>query len=394
MQLDCDVLIVGAGPAGLALAAALVGAGLSVTVLDSQDRATLAAPAEDGREIALTHSSVALLRTLGQWQRLADSEIGTIRAAQVVDGPLQQAALHFSTPRNPDERLGWIVPNHALRRVGFEVAASLPGLRIIDNTRVDQVGTAATHAEVSWGAASGTPQRLRARLLVAADSRFSQTRRQLGIGADMLDFGRTMVVCRMQHTLAHQGIAYECFGYDRTLAVLPLPGDVSSVVVTTGTDEAQRLLALPPAEWATLIQQQFLQRLGPMQLQTTRHAYPLVAVYAHRFAGTRSVLVGDAAVGMHPVTAHGYNLGLAGVATLAQVLAGAQQLGQDIGAPALLARYETQHRRQTRLIYHGTNAVARLYADTRAPQRLLRNLVLRGAQHLPPLKAAITARLH
>ena len=97
---------------------------------------------------------------------------------------------------------------------------------------------------------------------------------------------------------------------------------------------------------------------------------------------------------MHPVTAHGYNLGLAGVATLAQVLAGAQQLGQDIGAPALLARYETQHRRQTRLIYHGTNAVARLYADTRAPQRLLRNLVLRGAQHLPPLKAAITARLH
>ena len=177
MQLDCDVLIVGAGPAGLALAAALVGAGLSVTVLDSQDRAALAAPAEDGREIALTHSSVALLRTLGQWQRLADSEIGTIRAAQVVDGPLQQAALHFTTPRNPDERLGWIVPNHALRRVGFEVAASLPGLRIIDNTRVDQVTTTATHAEVSWGAASGTPQRLRARLLVAADSRFSQTRR-------------------------------------------------------------------------------------------------------------------------------------------------------------------------------------------------------------------------
>jgi len=130
-----------------------------------------------------------------------------------------------------------------------------------------------------------------------------------------------------------------------------------------------------------------------MDLLGERFADPLVTAFARRFTALRSALIGDAAVGMHPVTAHGYKLGLQGVGTLMHALREARAGGQDLGAAAALERYERQHRRDAALMYHGTNAVARLYAGNGAPQRLARRLILRGAQHLPPLKMAISARL-
>jgi ubiquinone biosynthesis UbiH/UbiF/VisC/COQ6 family hydroxylase len=396
--LDSDVLVIGAGPAGLALAISLGQAGLSVIVLDTQARAALSAPKDDGREIALTHDSVALLKKLGIWARLAAHEIGVIREAQVHDGGHARALLDFNAQRAGSGSgtgvLGWIVPNHALRRASFEVAAALPALRIVCDAQTSQVRTLPSHAEVFFEAEPApTGGYLRARLLVAADSRFSTTRRQLGIGADLHDFGRTMVVCRMQHTQPHHEVAHECFGYERTLAVLPLSGDASSAVLTADAGAAAALMALPAADFTALVQRQFHDRLGRMAMAGERHAYPLVATYAHRFRSMRSALVGDAAVGMHPVTAHGYNLGLQGVGALAGRVVQAHRAGQDIGAASLLAAYEATHRRHTRLIYHGTNAVAKLYADNRAPLRLLRQLVLEGAQRFPPLKAAITRQL-
>jgi len=388
-----DVLILGAGPAGLALAIALADAGFTAAVLDAQAREALAEPAEDGRDIALTHSSVATLRTLGLWQRLLPEEIGCIREARVFDGDRQGSALSFSSRGNGTGVLGWIVPNHALRRASFAAAAERPGVRLIDRAKVLCIGTEPNHVQLDFETSPGAPQKLRSRLFVAADSRFSWSRKQLGIGADMHDFGRVMIVCRMQHALPHDDVAYECFGYERTLAVLPAVGNVSSVVVTADAPAARQLLALPESEFATLVERQFRSRLGSMRLVGQRFPYPLVAVYARRFVAERGALVGDAAVGMHPVTAHGYNLGLQSVASLVHALCAARAAGQDIGAAEVLAGYERAHRRDAAPIYRGTNAVARLYASTGAPQRLARQLILRGAQHLPPLKAAITARL-
>ena len=298
--------------------------------------------------------------------------------------------------------LGFIVPNHALRRTAYGVAASTPGVRIVPGAQVHRVATQATHAEVDYtdAAAPGqASQRLCAPLVVAADSRFSAARRQLGIGAQMTDFGRTVIVCRMRHTLPHGDTAHECFGYERTLAVLPLPDAVDgghaqcSVVVTAQAADAARMLALESAAFTAEVQAQFQNRLGDMELLGERHAYPLVAVYAQRFTGPRCALLGDAAVGMHPVTAHGYNLGLAGVERLTQALVAARQRGQDWGDAAALAPYARAHHLHAWPIYQGTNAIVRLYTDARPLPRAVRQLVLQGARRLPPLKAAIVAQL-
>ena len=401
-----DVLIVGAGPAGLSLATSLAQAGFTATVVEQQSDSTLAAPAPDGREIALTHPSRDTLQRLGSWGLLAGHEVGTICEAQVHDGPLgQHSALQLSTPQTPEGAapgaLGFIVPNHALRRTAYAVAARTPGVQLVTQALVTRAATLAGHAELDYvptGTAGAPPQRLTAPLLVAADSRFSATRRQLGIGAQMTDFGRTVIVCRMRHTEPHAETAHECFGYERTLAVLPLPEDdaghpLCSVVVTAGAADAAALMAQSPEAFAAQVQAQFNNRLGPMALVGERHAYPLVAVYAQRFAGHRCALLGDAAVGMHPVTAHGYNLGLAGVERLTAALVAARQRGQDIGSADALAPYARAHHRHAWPIYQGTNAIVRLYTDARPVPRLLRQMVLQGARRLPPLQAAIVGQL-
>ena len=403
-----DVLIVGAGPAGLSLAISLAQAGFTATVVEQQSDSALAAPAPDGREIALTHPSRSTLQRLGSWDLLADHEVGQIAGAQVHDGPLgRHSALQLNTPQTPGGAapgaLGFIVPNHALRRTAYAVAARTPGVHLVTSAQVTRVATLPGHAELDCvptaPGAHTTPQRLTAPLLVAADSRFSATRRQLGLGAQMTDFGRTVIVCRMRHTGPHGNVAHECFGYDRTLAVLPLPDDpqdghaLCSVVVTAGAADAAALMAQGPEAFAAQVQTQFHNRLGPMALVGERHAYPLVAVYAQRFAGHRCALLGDAAVGMHPVTAHGYNLGLAGVERLTAALVGARQRGLDIGSADMLAPYAQGHHRHAWPLYQGTNAIVRLYTDARPVPRLLRQLVLQGARRLPPLQAAIVGQL-
>lgn len=403
-QSSSDVLIVGAGPAGLSLAISLAHAGFTATVLDQQPEAALAQPAPDGREIALTHPSGDTLRRLGSWQRLADHEIGRIREAQVHDGPVGlRSALELDAVGSGCDHLGWIVPNHALRRTAYDVAARTPGVTIIAGAQVSRVAALATHAELEYTpAGSGTdaePLRLQAPLLVAADSRFSAARRQLGIGASMTDFGRTVIVCRMRHDAPHHEVTHECFGYERTLAILPLPDDIvdgaqqCSVVVTANTADGQRLMAQDPDTFAAEVAAQFQHRLGTMHLVGERHAYPLVAVYAHRFSGTRCALLGDAAVGMHPVTAHGYNLGLSGVENLTSALVEARAAGADIGAASVLERYARAHHRHAFPIYQGTNAIVKLYTDPRPLPKLLRQAVLQGARMLPPLKAAIVGQL-
>jgi len=402
--MDTDVLIVGAGPAGLSLALALSQAGLQATVLEQQALPALAQPAPDGREIALTHPSVQTLQRLGTWQRLLPHEQGFIRQAVVHDGPVDARPTLDIDPVGSDMAvLGRIVPNCALRRTALEEVQTREGIRLITGATVTQVHRDGERAQVCYqvqenGVRVDAPP-LVAPLVVAADSRFSAVRRMLGVGAQMTDFGRSVIVCRMRHAIAHGDVAHECFGYDRTLAILPLQDDpatgdlLCSAVVTSDSADIARLMQLPEAEFAAQVQAHFNHRLGEMELVGPRHHYPLVATYARQFSGPRFALLGDAAVGMHPVTAHGFNLGLSGVERLGSVIASAYHANQDWGQESVLAAYGRDQHRHAWPLFQGTNTVVKLFTDPRPAPRLLRQLVLQGAQHLPPLKAAIVAQL-
>jgi ubiquinone biosynthesis UbiH/UbiF/VisC/COQ6 family hydroxylase len=383
-----DIIITGAGPAGLSLASSLSGSGLRILVVEQLSGETLAGPPPDGRDIALTHLSRHLLEQLGAWQRIPANGIFPIRKAQVLDGD-SPYVLDFDSRGIAVDALGYLVANHHIRKALYDQAITCNDTEIMAGTSITAVrtGDSGTQVELSCGA------HVHASLLVAADSRFSQTRRWMGISADLHDFGRVAIVCRMEHEIANEGIAFECFQYGRTLAVLPLSSWLSSIVVTVSADQAETILAQDAGRFAADIRQRFASRLGNMQLAGERYAYPLVAVHANRFVAERFALIGDAAVGMHPVTAHGFNLGLRGQATLAAEIRAAQAAGADIGSSAVLDRYQSTHRRVTRPLYAGTNRIVSLFTDDRPPARLLRKLALHFGNHCPPVKRMITNQL-
>ena len=399
--MDYDILISGAGPAGLCLARALSGCGLSIGVVEPQPLAALENPAYDGREIALTQRSAQHMRALGLWERIEAYEptaFSALRDAQVLDGH-SRYAMRIEHALSRYDELGWLVSNHLIRRAAYaetRAAADKNGdITLLAGDSVAKAHTDAQGAKVQL--ASG--KALTAQLLIAADSRFSGTRRAMGISADMHDYGRSMLLCTMTHEVPHQHVAWEWFGYGQTLALLPMNdapetgAHRSCVVLTLPHHQLEGLEKLAAPEFGEALTARFGQRLGRMELASTRHLYPLVGVRPHRLVAERFACVGDAAVGMHPVTAHGFNFGLLGIATLADAIRGAQLAGTDIAARRLLADYERAHRRATLPLYLATNLVARLYTDDARPARLLRGAALRLAQNFPPFKRMVAASL-
>jgi len=383
-----DVAIIGAGPVGLCFARALAGSGLSVTLLEKQPRSALEIPTFDGREIALTHASHAHLQALGIWEKIAPEDISPLRDARVLNGP-SLFALTITARDGKAAQLGWLVPNHLIRKAAFEAVAECADIELRAGTGVESM-TQATHCQ-HLNLDNG--EQLAARLVVAADSRFSPTRRMLGIGTRTRDFGQTMLVCRVRHEHPHEHVAWEWFGHGQTLALLPLNGQRASVVLTLPPQDMQRVLALDDTALASDFERRFDGRLGGMKVIGSRHTYPLIGVYADRFVARRSALLGDAAVGMHPVTAHGFNFGLLGQARLAHELLVALRRNQDIAAPQVLTRYQRGHRLATWPLYQSTLLIASLYTDNHPGVQLLRDGILRLAQQITPFRRLIAAQL-
>lgn len=186
-------------------------------------------------------------------------------------------------------------------------------------------------------------------------------RRKAGIGARSRDFGRTMLVCRMEHEGSHGQIASEWFDYGQTLALLPLNGNRSSAVITVPGSEARRLQQLDAEDFSIEVERRYRGRMGWMRRIGEVFAYPLVAVMADRFT--------------------------------ADEIDRAASEGQDIGAPGVLAAYERGHLRATLPLYFGTNALVSLYTSASLPARLVRGALVRLGNEVRPFKRALATSL-
>ncbi|MCW8946584.1 MAG: 5-demethoxyubiquinol-8 5-hydroxylase UbiM [Sedimenticola sp.] len=383
-----DIVIIGGGPAGLSFARSLGDSRFNVLVVERSPLEQLQSPQIDGRDIALTHLSKKILTEMGVLSRIPADEISPIKQAKVINGN-SSYCLEIDSKKTDADALGYLVPNYLIRKALYEAVEPLNNVKILTETTVRDVAIDQQQATVSLS--SG--EQVTATLVVAADSRFSESRRKMGISASMQDFGRVAIVSRMSHEKPHQQIAYECFHYGRTLAVLPLSGNLSSIVVTVSADVAQQIQGESDEAFAAEVQRRFKNRLGKMQLVGKRHAYPLVAVHANKFVKPRYALLGDASVGMHPVTAHGFNLGLRGQDTLYREIMAAHLQGDDIGSLSVLEKYQSKHQRVTWPLYTGTNEIVGLYTNDSVPAKVLRGLVLRLSNNFPPVKQMITRKL-
>ncbi len=385
-----EVIIVGAGPTGLSFAASLAAENINVLVIEQQGLNQITEPVIDGRDIALTHYSKKILTDMQVWEQFDSGDISTIKHAQVLDGE-STYPLEFSSRSTLGAQgsLGFIIPNYRIRQVLYDHVKGLGNVDIITSVSVKNAYSiqAGVIAELDNGDQVGCD------LLVAADSRFSALRRQMGIAASMRDFGRSVIVCQAEHEQNNPQIAYECFRYGSTLAVLPVNEKTASIVVTLPTDQANAVMHKSPEHFSAMISNQFERRLGQMTIKGERYSYPLIGVLARSFIAERFALIGDAAVGMHPVTAHGFNLGQRGQYLLANQVIEAHRRGESIACDYVLKAYNREHQRHCRPMYFGTNLLVQLFTDDKPVAKFIRKTVMHVSNNLPPLKRSITNRL-
>ncbi len=383
-----DIIIIGAGPAGLSCACSLSALGLKVIVVEKNTEKSLASPKYDGREIALTHHSKTLMEDMGVWNRIPDNVISLVKEAKVLDGN-SNYALHFDYREVCNDTLGYIISNDQIRKALYEEVKTRKEVQLVCSHSVENIYSDETTASVSLS----NEKSIQASLIVAADSRFSVSRRKMGISTSIHDFGNVAIVCKVRHELPHENIAYECFRYGKTLAVLPLPNNESSIVITVSTEKASDVLNQSPKLFNADVTELFNHRFGDMELIGERYSYPLVATYADRFAAKRFAVIGDAAIGMHPVTAHGFNFGIKGQNILANYIKQALIKGRDIAADSVLTGYSNQHRLASKPLYTATNMIVKLYTNDHFVPRVLRKALLHLGNNISPVKKTIMKQL-
>ena len=386
--MNYDIVIIGGGPVGLSFACSMIKSKLKVLLVEKSPLSSIANPNADGREIALTHQSRKVLTELDVWTLINQDEVSPLKEAKVFDGN-SPSLLNFNTKKSSIDALGYLVPNQLIRKALFERVIQAENIDIINEVSVEDVITDLNIAKIKLS----DGRLIDTKLVVAADSRFSSIRGKMGIPSLMKDFSKVMITARMTHEKPHNHVALECFNYGHTLALLPMNGNVSSVVLTVPANKAEEMLQLDEVDFNELITQGFNNRIGGMVQVGKRHSYPLMGVHAQRFQSLRSALIGDAAVGMHPVTAHGFNLGLRGQNILAESIYEALDKDGDIGSSAVLTRFEKKQINLTRLMFFGTNGIVALFTNDDAIAKQVRRFVLRFADKFPPVKALITQHL-
>ncbi|WP_280568849.1 5-demethoxyubiquinol-8 5-hydroxylase UbiM [Chromohalobacter sp. 296-RDG] len=375
-----DVVIVGAGPVGLCLALELAALDLSVTLIDAAPYTALASPGDDGREIALTHASREQLAAVGI--DIPADRMAPLREARLYNGANPRGMTLASARGEGQDSIGQLVANHVIRRAAFEAVQGVEHIELVTGRRVSALGTGAGWRSVLLDDQSHIP----ARLVVAADGRLSATRRLAGLSAQIHDTGQRLLVRRMAHARPHREVTWSWFTGERGLALLPLAGDTASLVMTLPPHDAERLKALSSEAFAAEATRLYQRSVGEMHCHDALHDYPLTVSRAEHLVADRVALVGDAAVGLHPVTAHGFNVGLASVRRLVDALTPHGQTVEDVGTPTRLAVYARYHQRAILPLWHASRALVTLYGDTRPPSRLMRHLVLGAARQAVPLQ--------
>ncbi|KAF2013345.1 ubiquinone biosynthesis monooxygenase COQ6 [Aaosphaeria arxii CBS 175.79] len=448
-----DVVCVGGGPAGLSLLAGLRASnltrGLRVALIEGQDLYKNRLPKDasldtfSNRCSSLTPASVKNLQEIGAWDHVNAARVQPYQEMQVWDG-VSDARISFDwdsargmSPRKPTQptTIAYMIENVNTITTLLSRVEELGGVDIFSATKVDSIdlGKETEHADFSsWPILSlSNGKSLAARLLVGADGANSPVRTFAGIQSRGFDYNRHGVVATLKLSGPGWGgadhkIAYQRFLPSGPLAMLPLPGNMATLVWSTTPERAAKLKTLAPNDFVAMVNAGF--RLSPTDLEylhtvpsgqedevqwrekhtsTNERAIPVRAVdvqqgtvasfplrmrHADTYTGERVALVGDAAHTIHPLAGQGLNQGQGDAAALVRTISHAVQTGQDIGSTIALESYNEERYAENNAMLGVCDKLHRLYSIESGPLVGLRSIGLRAVDAMGPLKGFLMGR--
>lgn len=385
MTHDFDILIAGGGLNGPALALGLAQAGFSVAIVDARPQTARASDNFDGRGYALALASKRLLNAIGVWDSVA-ADTQPMLDIKVSDGRAGEGPspffLHFDHNEIEEGPMGFMCEDRFLYRAFQAALAKADGITQINEDSVVDQEVTATGVQVTL--ASG--KTLTAKLLVGCDGKQSGVAMRAGIKRTGWGYGQTALVCAIQHELPHNGVAHQFFMPPGPLAILPLPGNRSSIVWSETAENAAAIHALSDEDYLAVLRPRFGDFLGEISLAGARFTYPLGLSVANDFVAPRVALVGDAAHGLHPIAGQGLNAGLRDVAALVEVLSDAKSRGEDFAAIDVLERYQQWRRFDTSTLVAATDLTNKLFSNDNPLLRMGRDIGMGIVNAIPGLR--------
>ncbi len=375
-----DVLIVGAGLAGAALAAALRGSRLKVGIVEARPPARPSG--WDPRIYAISPANVDFLSSIGIWQHL-----DTQRLAPVYDMEIHGDAggrLDFSAYDCGLRELAWILESSQMQLELWETVKRQHNVNLLCPAAPSALAIDADAARLTL--ADG--RQLEARLIVAADGRDSWVREAAGIGARNTPYEEKGVVANFRCEKPHRNTAIQWFRKDGVLAYLPLPGEYMSMVWSAPDALADELVGLAPEALAARVGEAGDFRLGALETVTPAAAFPLRLMRVETVVKPRLALIGDAAHAIHPLSGHGINLGYQDARVLAEQLA-TLDAWRDPGELGILRAYARARAEETALLQYTTHGLNRLFKPADPLLSGMRNLGLNLTNRLPVLRNAL-----
>ena len=376
---EYDIVIAGGGMVGTSLALALAPLSLKVAVVEAVERSAPTQPSFDERSTALSRSSQRMFTAMGLWSDI-EAAATPIRSIHVSERGTFGFA-HIDASEQGVEALGYVVINRVLGGVLQADLARHSRIDVLCPGRIVAAEVDSGHVTARVASDTGTLA-LRSRLLVAADGARSNVRDMLGIGATHEDYHQHAIIGNLRSELPHDHRAFERFTERGAIAMLPMTEARSAFVWVVEAARYEPLMQADDAEFLRELQEAFGTRLGALSKVGRRAGYPLTLSKTNGLTVPRGAVVGNAAHGLHPIAAQGFNLGLRDVAALSECVADAA----DPGAAEVLERYAAWRRTDQQKLVRFTDGLVNLFGDRRAPSRALRTAGMLGFDLVPGVR--------
>ncbi|HJL93143.1 MAG TPA: 2-octaprenyl-6-methoxyphenyl hydroxylase [Woeseiaceae bacterium] len=378
---DFDIIVVGGGMIGASMSLALASLNLRIAVVEKVKPSNQIQPSFDDRSTALSRSSKNMFEAMGIWDQICDVST-PIRSIHVSDKG-RFGFSHICAEEQQVEALGYVVINRVLGSVLLNELNIKENVKLFCPSTIVSVSNTEEYCDATLES-NNLQKKISAKLMIVADGANSSVRKMLGIGVNRVDYRQNAIIGNVLTEEPIANRAFERFTELGSIAFLPIEDDRSAFIWVLPEDHSEELMGASEDSFLESLQYQFGSRLGRLSNLGNRSCYPLALTQAYRLIAERSVLVGNAANGLHPIAAQGFNLGLRDVATLTDCIFDEIRLRNlDSSIGRILHRYSEWRKSDHKKLGYFTDNLVRLFGSKRKSSRFVRDIGMFGFDFIP-----------